>query len=157
MHFFEFVDRKQREANKHLKIMEKVLKKTGFDVKAHIDDEEDPYLFVKSPKSLSFEGIRIYEIGDTMAYRIQKEEKTHPYGKSYNLNLEDMFGDFMSENMNEKKAGQKVIESVAKEIKSFFEKSAKAEEEMLSSDDQDIGLIVKTGGTDYSTTVLNKL
>ena len=54
-------------------------------------------------------------------------------------------------------AGKKVIESVVKEIKKFFERSAKAEAEMMDSGQDGGGLIIKTGGTDYSTTVLNKV
>jgi len=155
--FLEFIDRKQREANKHLKLLERLLKTSDLIVKDHID-EDDPYIFVKSPnQKLSFDGIRIYEIGNMIAYRIQKEEKTHPYGKSYHLDLEEMFNDYMSEDMQPHDAGKKVIESVVKEIKKFFERSAKAEAEMMDSGQDGGGLIIKTGGTDYSTTVLNKV
>lgn len=155
--FLEFVDRKQREARKHLKLIEQLLKKKGMEVYAHIEKEEDPFIFVKSSdKKLSFDGIRIFEIGDMIAYRIQKQENTEPFGKSYMLGIEDMFNDFMSENMSEEEAGNKVIEAVADEVKKFFDKSAKAENELKNKNDGD-GLILKTGGTDYSSTVLNKM
>lgn len=155
--FLEFIDRKQREANKHLKLIERLLKRSDLDVKSYLE-EDDPYIFVKSPnQKLSFDGIRIYEIGDMIAYRIQKEEKTHPYGKSYRLDIEDMFSDFMSEDMKPEEAGKKVIESVVTEIKKFFARSAKAEAEMMDVGQDGGGLILKTGGTDYSTTVLNKI
>ena len=154
--FLEFIDRKQREANKHLRVLERMLRKSGMQVKDHID-EDDPYIFVKATdENLSFDGIRIYEIGDMIAYRVQKEEKTHPYGKSYRLDLEDMFNDFMSENMKPEHAAEKVMRSVVTEIKKFFERSAKAEAELDSAQDFG-GLILKTGGTDYSSTVLNKV
>jgi hypothetical protein len=157
--FLEFVDRKQRESKKHLKLMEKLLRKGGLEVHSHIEaDDDEPYIFVKSPtKKLSFDGIRIYEIGEMVAYRIQKEEKTQPFGKSYSLNLEDMFNDFMSENMKEKEAGKKVIEGVISEIKKFFNKSERAEEEMKISGQDGTGLIIKTGGSDYSSAVLNRM
>lgn len=154
--FLEFVDRKQRESKKHLKLIEQLLRKNNIEVYSHIEKDDEPYIFVKSPdKNLSFEGIRIYEVGNMIAYRVQKQEKTHPYGKSYLLGVEDMFNDYMSENMSEQEAGKKVIESVVEELKKFFEKSAKAESEM---NDVDLPrLVIKTGGTDYSSTVLNKL
>lgn len=156
--FLEFVDRKQREAKKHLKLIERLLRKGGMQVYPHLEDEEQPYIFVKSPNhKLSFDGLRVYEIGEMIAYRIQKEEKTHPYGKSYLLDIEDMFNDFMSENMEEDEAGEKVIESVVEELKKFFTKSSKAEQEMRDSGQDGAGLIIKTGGTDYSSTVLNKV
>lgn len=155
--FLEFVDRKQREAKNHLKLIEKCLSKGGFQVYSHLENTEDPYIYVKNPKkSMSFDGIRIYEIGEMVAYRIQREEKTEPYGKAYWLNLEDMFNDYMSENMEEEEAGKKVVEGVVDEIKKFFSKSSKAEEQMRDSGQDGTGLIIKTGGSDYSSTVLNR-
>jgi hypothetical protein len=155
--FMEFVDRKQREAIDHLELIEKIFKKTDMEVKPHLDDE-NPYIYIKSPdKKLSFEGIRIYQIGDMIAYRVQKQEKTEPYGKTYSLNIEDMFNDFMSENMSEDDATEKVMKSIVDEIKKFFRKSAQAEEEIRTGDKDGLGLIVKTGGTDYSSTVVNRM
>lgn len=155
--FLEFVDRKQRDAKKHLGLIERLLKKGGMQATAHLDEEE-AFVFVKSPNhKLSFDGIRIYEIGQMIAYRIQKEEKTHPFGKAYLLDIEDMFNDFMSENMEEEEAGNKVIESVVEEIKKFFNKSAKAEQELKDNGESGTGMILKTGGSDYSSMVLNKV
>lgn len=155
--FLEFVDRKQREAKKHLSLVEQLLRKNGLEAKQH-EDDEDTYVFVKSPnQKLSFDGIRIYEVGNVVAYRIQKEEKTEPYGKAYLLNLEEMFNDFMSENMGEEEAGKMVIKSVVEEIKKFFEKSEKAEQDLKMNGRDNVGIILKTGGTDYSSLVLNKL
>lgn len=155
--FLEFVDRKQREAKKHLHLIEKLLQKGGMQVSSFLE-EEDPYIFLKFPsKGLSFDGIRIYEIGEMIAYRIQKEEKTHPYGKAYMLDIEDMFNDYMSENMKEEEAGHKVIESVVTELKKFFEKSMEAEEDLKNSGQDGLNIIVKAGGSDYASQVLNKM
>lgn len=155
--FREFVDRKQREAVKHLKLLEQLFKQSGMKVNSFVEDE-DPYLFVYSPDDkMSFEGIRIYEIGGQVAYRIQKEADTEPYGRAYQLNLEEMFNDFMSDNMKEEQAGKQVIKSVTEEVKKFFSKSAEAEadwEEMHPDGDQ---VMLRTGGTDYSNLVQNKL
>jgi hypothetical protein len=152
--FVEFIDRKQREAKKHLKLVERLLRKSGLQVEGHLD-ADDPYVFLQSPnKKLSFDGVRIYEIGTMIAYRIQKERNTEPYGKAYLLDVEDMFNDYMSENMKEEEAGKKVIESVVREMKKFFDKSADAEQEAKGDE---AGVVLKTGGTDYSTLVLNKL
>lgn len=153
--FLEFVDRKQREAKKHLHLIERLLRKGGMQVASHLEDEE-PFVFVKSPThKVSFDGLRIYEIGEMIAYRVQKEEKTQPYGKAYLLDIEDMFNDYMSENIKEDEAGKKVIESVVAELKKFFQKSAEAEQESKSQDGS--GLILKTGGSDYSSMVINKM
>lgn len=150
--FLEFVDRKQREAIKHLGLMEKLFQRSGMQISAYLEDE-DPFIFVKSPDGrLSFDGVRIYEIGGMIAYRVQREQKTEPFGKAYLLDVEDMFNDFMSENMKEEDAGQKVIESVVSEIKKFFKKSAEAEQELIDSGQDGAGVILKTGGTDSSMT-----
>ena len=156
-HFLEFVDKRQRDAKKHLKLVEKMLKKNGMDVKSFLE-EDDPYLFVKATEKLSFEGIRIYEIASTMAYRIQKESNTHPYGLAYSLNIEEMFNDFMGDNISEEKAAEKVIESTVKEIKKFFKKSAEAEDDLNNSSVM-MGdkYLLRTGGTDYSNLVINKM
>lgn len=154
--FLEFIDRKQREGKKHLKLIERLLRKGGMSVYSHLEDE-DSYIFVKAPSNkLSFDGIRVYEIGEMIAYRIQKEENTHPYGKAYMLDVEDMFNDFMSENMKEEEAGHKVVESVVEELKKFFSKSSKAEEELKDQGDGS-NLIIKAGGSDYSSQVMSKL
>jgi len=155
--FLEFVDRRQREAQRHLKLVEKMLKKNGMDVKSFLEDD-DPYIFVKATENLSFEGIRIYEIGNELAYRVQKEPKTHPYGIAYSLSLEDMFSDFMSDNINEEQAARKVMESTTKEIKKFFKKSAEAENELSNQlGSPGDNYLLRTGGSDYSSLVLNKM
>lgn len=154
--FLEFIDRKQRESKRHLKIIEQVLQKSGLQAKGHLEDD-DPYVYLKAPsKKLSFDGIRIYEIGNIIAYRIAKEEKTEPYGKAYQLNLEEMFNDYMGENkVKEEEAAQKVIEGVISELKSFFTKSEEAEKE-LKTNGEEAGVLLKTGGSDYSSLVFSK-
>lgn len=155
--FCEFIDKKQRDQRKHLKLVESLLKKNGIECKPHLENE-DPYIFVKSTKpKLSFDGIRIYEIGNVLAYRVVKEEKTEPYGKAYSLDLEEMFNDFMSEDMKEEQAGKKVIESVLNEIKKFFDRSLVAEEDLKKNDlNGDGTIMLRTGGSDYSSQIFNK-
>ena len=154
--FLEFLDRKQRQAVEDLETVAKALKKGKLEVKQHLHDD-DPYIFVKAnDKKLSFEGVRIYKVGDQLAYRIQRLEKSEPYGKTYGLKLEDMFNDFMSEGLSKEEAGEKVIESISDEIKKFFKRSVRAEEELRTGQKDGLGLIIKTGGTDYSSTVLNR-
>jgi len=154
--FLEFVNRKERESRKHLNIVLKALKESGLHTYNHIN-HEDSYIFVKaSNKDLPFEGIRIYEIGNSLAYRVQKEKDTEPFGKAYPLDLEEMFNDLMGENMKEEQAGKEVIKGIVKEIKEFFSKSAKAQtavEEMGDSKP----IVIKTGGTDYSGMVTSKV
>jgi hypothetical protein len=156
--FMEFVDRKQRDTRHRLGLIKDVLERHDLKVKAHLYADDDPYIFVKADnKKVPFEGVRIYHIGDQIAYRVQNLENSEPYGKAYALKLEDMFNDFMSENIPEEEAGKKVMEAVAKELKKFFSRSAKASEEIRTGQKDGVGTIIKTGGTDYSAMVLNRL
>ena len=156
--FREFVDKKTREAKRQLKIIEKVLRKCGMTAQNFM--EEDPYIFVKNTGGqTSFDGIRIYKIAGTMAYRIQKESKTHPYGTAYMLDVEGMFDDLIADNVHEEKAGKEVMKAIAEEIQAFFKRSAKAEKDLRASEfdkksDPWGNVMVKSGGgTDYANLV----
>lgn len=127
--FFEFLDKKEREAKHQLKIIEKILGGHGFVVKDHISND-DPYVFVYNPKKNTFfDGIRIYKVGNQLSFRVQKEEKTHPFGKAYPLAIEDMFTDLVSD-FKPEHAGKKIIEAVVTEVKKFFLKSSEAEKDI---------------------------
>jgi hypothetical protein len=108
---------------------------------------------------LPFDGLRIYRIGDSIAYRVQKEDKTHPYGKAYLLDVEGMYEDLISDNVDEEKAGKTVIKSVAEEMRNFFSKSAEADKEVRAAElDQQtdpMGSVALSSstGTDYSNTL----
>lgn len=158
--FVEFVDKNSRKARKHLEILRKVFEKEGFPTVSYTEDEE-PYIFVKNPtNNLSFNGIRIYKIGDIIAYRTQREEATHPYGKAYSLDIEDIFNDFIADDMKEKEAGKEVIKAIIKEVNNFFSKSAEAEDKLANgyfdkSISIDKSLTEKPGTVDYSVKVYN--
>lgn len=161
--FGDFVDKKKRESIRQLRLLKQVLESHGLKVENFLNaDDDDPYVFCYSPsKSGSFDGIRIYKIGDQLAFRIQKENRTHPYGKAYPLPIEDMFHYFLSDDdVDQTKAGKKVIDSVVKEVRRFFDKSIEAERDERHKDiDQDNpegNVLVRTTGTDYSSLVYNK-
>lgn len=159
--FIEFVDKKEREAKKHLKIVKKLLESQGMKVADHLK-EDDPYIFVSNPgQNITFDGIRLYKIGSQLAFRIQKEEKTHPFGKAYPLPIEDMFNDLMSDHHKPEVAGKKVIEAVTEEVKRFFIKSAEAEKDLRGAEiggnpDPMNRIAIRSTGTDYSNMVYTK-
>lgn len=163
--FGEFVDKKLRESVKQLELLKQALESNGMKVENFLktSGDDEPYIFCFSPtRNGSFDGIRIYKIGDSLAFRIQKENKTHPYGSAYPLPIEDMFHDFLSdENVDQMKAGMKVIEAVTREVRGFFDKSVEAEKEDKNSQIEKDGdpagnVLVRTTGTDYSSLVYNK-
>lgn len=160
--FGEFLDKKKRESIRQLKILHKLLEHTGLKVDSfvHADDPvEEPYIYCYNPsRNASFDGIRIYKVGSQLAFRVQKESKTHPYGSAYPLNIEEMFNDFMTdEGVDEGKAGSRVIEYVGKEIKRFFEKSIEAEKDDRQGEIDGMGdVMMRTTGTDYSALIFNK-
>jgi len=156
--FNEFINHKERENREHLNLIAKILRtgKEKMDVKEFYDND-DPYLFVKAPNDdFSFEGIRVYPRGKLMAFRIQNAEDTQPFGKAYGIHMDKMFADFMSETADPDEAAKKVAEGVRREIKKFFELTHKAEEEIAGTLPEK-GYIIKTGGTDYSSLIFNKL
>lgn len=163
--FGDFVDKKRRDAIKQLGLIEGMLKKGGFRVESFLaeDAETEPYVFCFNPRrNASFDGVRIYKIGNSLAFRVQQEAETHPYGKAYPVNVEEMFQDFLSDDgVTQRQAAEKCIESVTKEIRMFFQKSENAERDAYKSQvydkdngDGDIG--IKSTGTDYSAMVYNK-
>lgn len=131
MGFRDFLDTKNREAVKHLKIINKILEKNNMQSESHLDSDE-PYVFLKANnRNLSFSGVRIYKIGDTLAFRIQKENKTAPYGAAYPIAVEDMFDQLISEDgVDEQKAGMEVMKAIIDHFNKFFEESSKAEKEL---------------------------
>lgn len=134
LHFREYIDRKLREAIKQLKILKKLFESQGLKVKQDLETDDNPYIYVYNPnRNTFFEGIRIYKIGDQIAFRIQKDEKTQPFGKAYPINVEAMFEDFMEDEPKSEKAGKEVIKAVVHEVQNFFKKSAEAEKELRST------------------------
>src|SRR5690348_4865999 len=126
--FREFLDNKQREAIRHLHILMDVLEKEGFKIKSHLGKKfDESYIFVYNPyKNTSFKGVRLYKIGETVCYRVQRDDDTHPYGTAYSLDVEMIFDDLKEDGLKENKLGRKVSEELSKELKAFFKESAKA-------------------------------
>ena len=161
--FGDFVDKKKRESIRQLDLIKQILENNNLKVDNFLQTESDsePYIFCYSHlKNTGFEGIRIYKIGNELAFRVQKESKTHPYGAAYTLPVEEMFSDFLTDNgVSEPQAGKKIIESIGQEIKRFFEKSAQAEKDNQlqgSETDTNGNVLIRTTGTDYSALVYNK-
>lgn len=158
--FSEFIDKKGREGRRQLHIIREVLRKGGMRVADHVESNDDPYIFIANPEAASsFHGVRVYKIGNGVAFRIQREEKTHPYGTAYLLKIPEMFNDLV-EDMKEEQAGKKVMEYMVKELKKFFLLSATAETGLQTPDVQGSGdalgrLIVQSSGTDISRQVGN--
>jgi hypothetical protein len=134
--FRDFYENKVRLAMKHLNILSKALEHSGFKVDSFLNEQfEEPYVFVYNPNSnTSFQGVRLYKIGDKIAYRIQRENQTHPYGNAYSLEVELMYDDLVEEGEDPKHVGPKVMEMIAKEFKAFFDESAKAEKDRNFTD-----------------------
>lgn len=158
--FTEFVDKKARETKRQLKLIQEIIKKDGLEVKNHLTDS-DPYIYIEDPgKQLSFGGMRIYKIGSSISFRIQKEEKTHPYGTAYPLDIEEMYDDLLSDDTSRKKAGSIIMQAIIKEVRTFFTKSADAEKELRAGefdrDDPMKSAFASNQGTDYHSTVHNK-
>lgn len=157
--FRDFYENKTRQSIKQLNIIAQIVEKSGFKVDHFLGEQfDDPYIYIYNPNNnTSFDGVRLYKIGDKIAYRVCREAKTHPYGNAYSLEVELMFDDLMEEGKTKPEdIGGKIIEMIAKELKSFFHESAKAEKPNISSDDSGImgSVHIKNPlGGDYSSMV----
>lgn len=163
--FNEFVDKKMREGKKHLGLVKKLFEKQGMACTAHMD-EDNPYIYLKNPQQhLSFDGVRIYKLGSVLAYRVQKKEETHPYGKAYLLDLEEMYDDFMQDDLTEQGVAEMIVKTVTDELQKFFNKSAEAETELKNQEFDQTGqgrdsfgkIILRSTGTDYSNMVHSRI
>ncbi len=158
--FGDFVNKKKRDGIHQLNLIRQMLERQGFRVDNFLENsDEEPYIFCFNPsKSGSFDGLRIYKIGNIISFRVQKENRTHPYGSAYAIPIEEMFQDFLSdEDIDEVSAGKRVIDSVSKEIRKFFNKSDEADKTLGSElIDRDGNLLIKSSGTDYSAQVYYK-
>jgi hypothetical protein len=128
MKFSSFLDIKHRQVKKELGIIKEILS-NEFQVEDFLS-KDDPYIYLKSTEDAPFQGVRIYKIGSNIAYRIQNDSETEPYGKAYPLNLEEIFNDIIPD-MNEEEAGEAVMSALVAEFQNFFKKSAEAEKDFM--------------------------
>lgn len=156
--FVEFVDGKQRETIKQLEIVKGILRRSGMQVASFVQSKhDDPYLFLYNSTGSTNFGVRIYKIGEQLAYRIQRREKTHPYGQAYPLDIEAIWDDLKSEGKKTQEVVEEIVKSVAEEFKDFFKQSDKASKELRQSANSEgpLGTVQVAGnmGTDYSSKV----
>lgn len=153
--FFDYINRKLLTSKRKLKIIHKMLEHAKIKNKLYLKNTDDPYLFVYSTdENCDFEGIRIYSIGNNVAFRIQNRDDTHPYGKSYLLDFENVFNTFMSKkDADPEDSGKEVMKYFIEEIKKFFKMSAMAQNNFDKNDNK---LMLRNTGTDYSANVYSK-
>ena len=152
MRFSSFLDKKNKQSVRELGIIRDMLAEGEFKVEDFLK-EESPYIFVNCTNGeLDFEGVRVYKVGSNLAYRVQKENKTEPYGAAYSLNIEDLFGDLVSD-MSEDDAAEEIKKAVVEEFKNFFQKSSKAQDDLNSGKaDPQSKIVVSSGAGDFSNT-----
>jgi hypothetical protein len=159
--FRDFYENKTRLAIKQLNLVAQVCEKAGFRVDHFLDEQfTEPYVYIQNPnQNTSFQGVRLYKIGNKLAYRVQRENNTHPYGNAYTLDVELMFDDIMEEGKHKPEhVGQQVMEMVTKELRGFFEESAEAEKEQadreMNGEKDGMGMVHVRNpqGNDYTIT-----
>lgn len=127
--FSSFLNRHERQAKKHLKLLERILKENGLEITSFSEDKF-PYIHVKSPMPLSFGGLKIYIMNDGIIFRCQDDASSGAFGKAYKIDIDEMYNDFLAEkdNINEEKAAKRTVKAIVEELKEFFEKSKDAEQ-----------------------------
>jgi uncharacterized protein (DUF488 family) len=153
--FLEYVYKQKRESKRHLEIIKKLLEQNNFKVNDKTG-EDDPYLFVQVPEhNLTFGGLRVYQIGNRIAFRTQKRVETEPYGMAYGLDIEEMYEDLLDDNVHDKQIAENLIKSVVDRFNDFFKKSKQAEEDRPIGTDPLNKAYIRSTGTDYANLVLN--
>lgn len=157
--FNEFVFRQTREAQKHLEIVKKLLEQNNFKVKDHTKDNDDPFLFVSSPEhNLSFGGIRVYQIGDDIAFRPQKGPENQAYGLAQSLDVQEIYTDLLDEDIPSEKMAETLIHAIVNKLNSFFEKAKEAEQEKPGGILDPLNrAYIRSNGTDYANKVLTNI
>lgn len=165
--FTNFLDSKTRSNKEHLHLLQHILSKAGFQTENHLDDDKEPYVYIKKPvdvdpiiEHLSFDGVRLFTRGkDLIVYRAQNKSESEPYGTARQIDIKGMFKDLVHE-ASKDLIGNRIIFNIIQELTNYFLQSAKAErEEDAGGPDSQLGAITApgtTGGTDYSLTVFDK-
>lgn len=129
--FSSFLNKQERKEKKNLKIFSNIAENNGMKIEKFYE-ERKPYIFIHSDVPLDFGGIRAYAQDQSIVFRCQDEKDTEPYGKAYKIDVENIYNDFLSEgdSVDEEEAAKQTAESMIEEVKSFFNKSKKAETEI---------------------------
>ena len=126
--FKRFLNLKNESKRKQLKLMKQMLEKNNIKAFDHLDDE-DPYIYIESTENgQSFGGVRVYGIGDELAFRVQKREDTHPYGSAYSINIQEIYTDLLETGKKtEDEIAVELIKMVSEGFKKFFSESKSQE------------------------------
>lgn len=160
--FSDFNDREDRKNKEKLHTISLILKSAGYKTHNHLNDHDEPYIFVRKPsqhypilENLTFNGIRIYTRGkDIICYRIQNKENTEPFGETYRLDIKKIFQSLVGDVKKREKIGVEVAKYIIEEIKDFFLESAKAEETEPEEDiEGSMGVVTPSSNNDYANMV----
>jgi hypothetical protein len=147
--FFDYINQSEMQAHRKLKIISDLLKSQQIKNKLFNSDQE-PHIFVFSTNpDTYFQGVRVYPIANSVAFKVQNKINTHPYGKPYLLDFEKMYNNLMGQkDASEEDCAKSIIDYICTELKKFFTMSAKYQYE---KNPENIKLMVRSQGTDYST------
>jgi len=159
--FLEFVNVKDDQKVENLELLTTILRNDGLKVHEFLDNHKEPYIYVFNPlDDLSFQGVTVYKKGDILAFRAQRYQDSQPYGSAYNIDMQGIYDDLLYKENDKKKALGIICKKLCKNMRDFFRKSKKAEDEVLKSqlrspeDSDGAGqIIIRNTGTDYSNQI----
>ena len=165
--FLEFAVHRVRDYEpERLHDLFRLLQKGGLVAIDRTHQQNDPHIWVQAhPKPQEFDGVRVYLLGNICAFRVQKLATTQPYGKSYQLDLQEMFNKILERMGNDAKTNMKLavkelIKKVAEKIIGFYQLAIQDEEEFMQDqlygpERTDVGgaALVPSSGFDYSMKV----
>lgn len=131
LQFLEYMEKTDKETIDKIKTLYELLKKDkDMEVKDFTEDENNPFIFVKTPlNSEVYEilselniGIKIFNIGEKLVYRLYHGPRGVPIGPSKVLEDHEDIATAMQSGKSEQEAYEDLYKSVSEKLKKFTEK-----------------------------------
>jgi|APGre2960657373_1045057.scaffolds.fasta_scaffold00093_20 hypothetical protein len=159
--FLEFNNMLEQHTKEDLEMLLYIFEKDGLRVESFLDSEDIPYIFIYNPlEDTSFQGVRVYKLGDILAFKVQRYPESKSYGKAYPIEIQDMYDNFIADKKTKEEAVKELRKILCKNMRDFFKKSKVAEDKIVRSQIHDPDaldgagqIVIRNTGTDYSNTV----
>ncbi len=130
MYFKEFIEKQTHEYQKKLSLLYDTLKgQPKHDIFDHSDDRNNPYVFIRVKiKSETYDklsdlnlGVKVFNIGNKLVYRLQNGSFGHPIGPSKILEDREEIEDKIEQGMTEEEAYIDLFKNIPETILKFME------------------------------------
>lgn len=123
--FSDYLKSRNYSGRRKLAIFAEVMRRADLHVIPRFDGAE-PHLFVSRGPDRT--GVRIYEIGDRLAFRVQDLPDGEPHGRAFGIDVQRLFEEIIEEidDKTPENAAWLLLGELGNAMKSFFADSIKA-------------------------------